>query len=640
MAKSCGLLLIASLLIAVTGCWNFTNPADPNSPAFEGDETDRYDYKITDMYVTASSDEIARNATIVCRAFIVTDTGETVEISDTGEWYVSDPEIFEPDGNGGAPGSFHACGCGSASIGIRFQEDSSDDFGKSLTVNVLDYEVLYVAAFGSDENGDGAADNPYRSIQKAVEAGSAPLKVYIAEGAYPVDGVDHPIPLYDGVSLLGGFNPDTWERDPSVYITTISDTSDSGGTAADPSAPVRAGGTISSSLIDGCVLSGSIGAEFSAGLSCLDGADLRLTNSVINGGSGGTDSYGIFVSNASPQIINNCIDGGSGSGKSVGIAVVNGAAPEIYSNTISGGDGGSSTGVSNASSCGTLVNNIIFTVSGTTQAGILESTPSWSEVGDNYIFAAGGDTGTNYNLSNGNVSHTSAVDPAFMSSTDWRPTAGSPPAIIGGGRPLSVTGYPADGDGNPVDGDGAVRGTTWSRGAYDRDSGTYITYSIASEDGDIQSGGAINQGSSAIRIGDAATTEGIRGYFSFDISPLLYIPSMIIYSADFSLYKLSDTNSPTSLGSSIYVDHVTNISYGADLIEVNFFNFPSGLAPATWQTISVATQVENDLNADRDWSRYRFYFAGSNMDGTADYENWAPGEDPNAPELVIEYSVP
>ena len=234
------------------------------------------------------------------------------------------------------------------------------------------------------------------------------------------------------------------------------------------------------------------------------------------------------------------------------------------------------------------------------------------------------------------------MDPAFVSATDFHLTQNSPPEIIGGARILNISGFPVDSEGSPVDKEGKVRNTAWSRGAYERNSGTYITYSIAAEDGWVQSGGFTDQGQNYIMVGDETANEGVRGFYSFDLTPMLAVPAAAVSTAEFKVCKVSTSGAPSpTLGTEIYVDHVLNISYSADLIQSNIFNFPSGQPDNTWQSIPISAQVSDDLSSGRNRSRYRLYFlTQTDMGNNFDYENWAPSEDPNRPELTVDYTVP
>ncbi|MBN1946858.1 MAG: hypothetical protein JW797_14385 [Bradymonadales bacterium] len=112
--------------------------------------------------------------------------------------------------------AFDGCECLQTS-----DEDPPDENGIDANCDGVDGEVdraLFVATFGSDETGDGSIDNPYASIQYALDvAGTDPDRdhVYVAAGVYR----ESLLFLFDpeegqqAVSAFGGYSFDFSQRD-------------------------------------------------------------------------------------------------------------------------------------------------------------------------------------------------------------------------------------------------------------------------------------------------------------------------------------------------------------------------------------------------------------------------------------------
>jgi len=254
-------------------------------------------------------------------------------------------------------------------------------------------QVVYVSE-GVD--GDGTMDSPFGNINTAIAEAVSKLsgkwedssQVHVSEGNYDVESGSTHVELAEGVSLYGGFSDSDWtDQDISTYISKITDTSSSGGTSSEPTRTIEANANITSAThVIGLNVFGGDGS-FTAAIFNHDGGSPTLSENAVNGGSGTSNSYGIYnltdsspiienntvnggdgaysyaiysSQNSEPKVYNNTLDGGSGSNDSTAIYSENCTSPKIYNNTIDGGDGATdSYGVYNASCSPTIRSNTI-----------------------------------------------------------------------------------------------------------------------------------------------------------------------------------------------------------------------------------------------------------------------------------------
>jgi hypothetical protein len=233
-------------------------------------------------------------------------------------------------------------------------------------------DAVYVhALLGSDSN-PGTADQPFQSIQAAVDHSfglADKPEVRVAAGTYGSDfrsTGSAVLILKDGVELNGGYSDGDWAlRDSEAYVTVIEDLSSSGGSVSDPNRAVEAESGVGQQTI-------------------IDGFFIR--------GGGGDISFALFLVDASPQIRNCTIDGGAGLSFSVGIYNLNAASPSIEQNTILGGNGDFSFGIYNFSDCSPLIecNRIDGAGSGTQSLAIYNDELCPAVIRNNLIDGGGG----------------------------------------------------------------------------------------------------------------------------------------------------------------------------------------------------------------------------------------------------------
>ena len=299
---------------------------------------------------------------------------------------------------------------------------------------------VYVSTIGSDSN-PGTIAQPMLTLGGAIARAAAigAETINMAGGEYSINANIF-IDLNQKLTLNGGFSNDFLTRDFNVYETKLIDTR-SGGTPSSNITTVHVGadtsGTGSSTIlngasvvnikIDGLTINGASGYAIALNLtedniieinqSVINGGSSgtettaikstnssspAITNSTINGGGGGS-SRGIRNDNSSPTIQNSTINGGSGSLESYGIHNDN-SSPTIQDSTINGGSGGFvSYGIYNAFSAPIIQNNTINGGSGPIKNwGIYNTSGAAPMIQNNLIFGGGGTTESIgiYNLGN------------------------------------------------------------------------------------------------------------------------------------------------------------------------------------------------------------------------------------------------
>src|SRR5688500_10023562 len=98
--------------------------------------------------------------------------------------------------------------CGAQARGVQPGADMEQVGPQRLKFDAASYkQVVYVSARGSDSNGDGSKDKPWRSVAKALESikDAGPqwkTAVCVDQGMFPTQSVR----LKPYVDVLGGFS--------------------------------------------------------------------------------------------------------------------------------------------------------------------------------------------------------------------------------------------------------------------------------------------------------------------------------------------------------------------------------------------------------------------------------------------------
>jgi hypothetical protein len=227
----------------------------------------------------------------------------------------------------------------------------------------FDLGLVCVSPTGSDVTGDGTRANPYRSIPHGIAQADliGASSVLVADHVYTYAA---PVVLRPGISLYGGYDPVTWERNWEAFGTTVRNSQTTGGTYGSPNAAFEASDpaiTPSNTKVDGFRIHGGTGAH-SAGIYLENGASPTIRKCEIWANIAARSWGGIFAQNASPYVHENHIYGG-GSNESYGVHNAGGSDSIIFNNFIHGGFGTNvAEGINNHGS-GTnpiIVNNEIY----------------------------------------------------------------------------------------------------------------------------------------------------------------------------------------------------------------------------------------------------------------------------------------
>ncbi len=85
-----------------------------------------------------------------------------------------------------------------------------------------DAEGYFVSAATGHDDGAGTKAAPFKTIRKAILAAArSGADVFVAKGAYPNAGAGHSLIMETGVSVFGGYDGSTWQRDPARNVTEI-----------------------------------------------------------------------------------------------------------------------------------------------------------------------------------------------------------------------------------------------------------------------------------------------------------------------------------------------------------------------------------------------------------------------------------
>ena len=214
-----------------------------------------------------------------------------------------DPSREDPDGT-------------RSDIGLFFAEHPDFEFR----------QIWYVDPNGSDENGDGSPDSPFRTIQFAIDFSSSGDTIMVRNGIY-----EENIYIYSKSLLIASnylFSDDTLDIQNTIIdgnssntVLTFEDCDNLG-------------------TITGFTVRNGDAVEC-GGLTC-DNSDITIRNNIIRDNWG--DTYGgIFCLDSSPLISNNIIIDNYGHAYGGGISLRN-SAPIIINNTISGNSPGNGFG--------------------------------------------------------------------------------------------------------------------------------------------------------------------------------------------------------------------------------------------------------------------------------------------------------
>ncbi len=261
-----------------------------------------------------------------------------------------DPSILDPDSS-------------PSDMGLFFQDHPECSFG-----NII---IRYVSTGGNDIAGDGTPENPFRTIQYAVDLSQSGDTIVVGNGTY----VENVIVLGKSILLTSNylFSGDSLDientvidgNSASTVITLVGGDSLSAITGFTITNGSN-GGIVcfsSGSTISANTISGNLALR-GGGIFCRDNSSPTISANIISGNSA-NDGGGINCHNSNPTISDNTISGNSaiGSfdfGRGGGIYCTNNSNPTIRANIIndnSARDGGGISCVNNSSPI--ISNNII-----------------------------------------------------------------------------------------------------------------------------------------------------------------------------------------------------------------------------------------------------------------------------------------
>jgi len=254
-----------------------------------------------------------------------------------------------------------------------------------------DEYFVFVDAVNGNDGAAGTKSDAVDDINEGIAlAELAGKDVCVAEGSYEVNysSANH-IVMVEGVSIYGGYRNTggTWTRNISSYTTTITDVSIATGVANQ--AIACGGGITTDTVIDGFRVNGGGGTHSAA--VCIDSGSPTVTHNTLNGGSGTTWSYSVYVGNGgAPELMYNVINGGSG-GASAGI-MTGGSDTYVAYNSISGGNSSSMSNGVCVSNDGhpEIAHNTIDTGTAAHANGIILASDSHASISANKLWASGG----------------------------------------------------------------------------------------------------------------------------------------------------------------------------------------------------------------------------------------------------------
>ena len=164
----------------------------------------------------------------------------------------------------------------------NFDDETADDLSQygnhgTLKGGARIVNTIYVSEEGSDTTGDGSADNPYRTIQKGIDESGRKDIVQVLPGVY-----EENIELVSDLIVLGSGAEETTITSASgnivtannVHNVTLSEfTIDGQGTADN--------GILCIGTISEMEISNNIVMSSTAGIECLDAANVEIKNNTI-----------------------------------------------------------------------------------------------------------------------------------------------------------------------------------------------------------------------------------------------------------------------------------------------------------------------------------------------------------------------
>jgi hypothetical protein len=391
-------------------------------------------------------------------------------------------------------------------------------FGWTLTVNVNDAAgnpvppvsrsfdiftgVVFVHPIGNDSN-DGTPQAPLATVQAGLDKASAleyvPGSVLVGAGTYTADYRSTEIPVaaltVDGISLYGGYSATDWSvRDPAVHVTTLQDTSSTGGDTVDPNRAVYVSTAITgATVLDGFTVQGGAG-DMSSG-AFVEG-DATLRNNVFQGGSGDS-SNGILLygTSAAPLLTGNTLHGGSGTSASYGVLALSGPRPILRGNALHGGSGNWSYGLRVMESIATVEQqNTIDGGTGVVSRGV-DLYDADVTIVDSTISGGGGSgTSSRYGIYGGSLATGTVARNSITGGSTPTDVSSSYGIWITAGSDLSI-------DSNPlIDGGSVASGTTYGIGIH------YTARADITNNPDIRGGSGANK-SYGIYIYSTPTTD-------------------------------------------------------------------------------------------------------------------------------------
>ena len=253
---------------------------------------------------------------------------------------------------------------------VRTLTGSLTENGETVSYDFAfeEFDGVCVSPTGNDASA-GTALAPRATVNAGIAQADSlyptPSTVYIAQGTYTSNyaSTDHSVAdMVEGVSLLGGFSPDSWSaRDTSLYETILEDTSASGGVSlsnANRAIDIGSAVTVTTS-ISGCTIKlgsgGSNVAAFCSGSPTITNCILQgresgyggynyciyskasgvFSHNTIRPYGAGTETHGIYLEESTATVSDNMIYGGWGLSAAYGITAINSeTSPTLTRNTI------------------------------------------------------------------------------------------------------------------------------------------------------------------------------------------------------------------------------------------------------------------------------------------------------------------
>lgn len=198
--------------------------------------------------------------------------------------------------------------------------------------------AVFVSSAGNDSN-PGTMDAPVRTLQRGQDVALAESKtqILVTSGNFDLQAAGgEPFDMVSGVSIYGGYHPDTWQRSPGVLKTNL---------RANAGIGLRIGDVNHRTVLSGVAVHGesfTSGGESSIAILLDDAGDdqrVELRYIEVSAGNGGTGTNGTNGQNGGP--------GGKGSDHTDtnNMYGVSGAKPGPNDCWTAGGDGGASNGV-------------------------------------------------------------------------------------------------------------------------------------------------------------------------------------------------------------------------------------------------------------------------------------------------------